>query len=399
VLALPLFIASSHLLVSAPAFALQAGQDSVVPRSTAEPHRKSDKGQSATRGGEGKGDEGKGEKESPDTEDMFGFTVGTDVIEKGHIEVSGEVVSSLGKRFGHYQADAFRSTFTFSPIEGVSIEPGVIGHHFSIRNVSGLQNRSFTGFEGLSAEIKLRVLKRDPSPFGLTLLAQPRMGFLEEDTGVRGRGQGLETRLLLDTALIPNTVYAGLNGIYEMDKFRPRGITLFGSDGTELEGPALPCGPTSDVNLEVNPEDHTHTTFEGGRLIDMRHVHTDGSDQGHNGADTGGGNDCATVGRRKSAERSSKLGISGALAFQAIPNVFLGGEVRYLRAYDGLTLQHFRGEAVFVGPTLNAKVTDHLAISAAFSTQVAGHAVGLPGQLDLDNFPRYQARLKIFYEF
>jgi hypothetical protein len=186
-------------------------------------------------GQRGPGDKSKGEDEGPDTEDMFGFTVGTDVIEPGRLEVSGEAVSRLGKRLGRYQADAFRSTVTFAPIEGLSIEPGVIGHHFSIRNVSGLDNRSFTGFGGVSAEIKWRILKRgDPSPFGLTLLAQPRMGLLDESSGERGRSQGLETRLLLDTALIPNTVYASLNVIYEMDKFRPRGVNLFSSKGEEL---------------------------------------------------------------------------------------------------------------------------------------------------------------------
>ena len=79
--------------------------------------------------------------------------------------------------------------------------------------------------------------------------------------------------------------------------------------------------------------------------------------------------------------------------------MFLGAEVRYFRAYEGLTLQHFRGEAVFVGPTLFAKLSEKLGITAAFSTQVAGHAVGVPGRLDLDNFSHYQARLKIFYEF
>lgn len=108
---------------------------------------------------------------------------------------------------------------------------------------------------------------------------------------------------------------------------------------------------------------------------------------------------CAAFARRKSAERSSSFGVSGALAFQALPNVFLGGEVRYLRAYEGLTLQHFRGEAVFVGPTFYAKLGERVAVTVAFSTQVAGHAVGVPGRLDLDNFSRHQARLRLVYDF
>src|SRR4051794_27036030 len=207
------------------------------------------------------------------------------------------------------------------------------------------------------------------------------MGFLEEDAGVRGRSQGLETRLLLDTALIPNQLYAGFNAIYEMDKFRPRGVRLFGSEGEELDFPLAPCVVRAPkVAAAPAPADP-----EAG------------------GAEAAGGEEsrepCTAFARRKSAEHTSRAGVSGALAFQAFPNVFLGAEVRYLRAYEGLALQHFRGEAVFVGPTLYAKLSDHFTISAAYSAQVSGHAVGVPGQLDLDNFSRHQARLVVIFEF
>src|SRR4051794_14009635 len=104
-------------------------------------------------------------------------------------------------------------------------------------------------------------------------------------------------------------------------------------------------------------------------------------------------------GERQPLHLSTARRHPGALAFQAFPNVFLGAEVRYLRAYEGLALQHFRGEAVFVGPTLYAKLSEHLAVSAACLAQVSGHTVGVPGRLDLDNFSRHQARLLIIYEF
>jgi hypothetical protein len=37
--------------------------------------------------------------------------------------------------------------------------------------------------------------------------------------------------------------------------------------------------------------------------------------------------------------------------------------------------------------------------AAAFSTQVAGHDLGDDSRLDLVNFTRYKARLKLEYEF
>jgi hypothetical protein len=248
--------------------------------------------------------------------------------------------------------------------------------------VPDLDDRSFTGFGGSSAQIKWQVLKRDPSPFGVALMAEPFFGFLDASTGERGRVQDLATRLLVDTALIPNTLYAAFNTIYELNKFRPRGVRLFSSEGEELEAPLRPCSarlPKGNGTPAEGEEDSSGMQATGSADEDRE--------------------PCAAFARRKSAERSSTLGFSGALAFQAIPNAFLGAEVRYLRAYEGLTLQHFRGEAVFVGPTLYAMLGDHLGIVGAFSTQVAGHAVGVPGRFDLDNFPHHQARLKIFYEF
>lgn len=46
-----------------------------------------------------------------------------------------------------------------------------------------------------------------------------------------------------------------------------------------------------------------------------------------------------------------------------------------------------RSTPVVVGPTLYAKLSENLSISAAFSTQIAGKSQAAPGRsLDLDNF-------------
>jgi len=47
-----------------------------------------------------------------------------------------------------------------------------------------------------------------------------------------------------------------------------------------------------------------------------------------------------------------------------------------LRHHDSLTFADFRGEALFDGPTLYAKLSKTAAISAAWNTQVRGHEVG-----------------------
>lgn len=99
------------------------------------------------------------------------------------------------------------------------------------------------------------------------------------------------------------------------------------------------------------------------------------------------------------AERESMLGISVAVAAQVRPGMFWGAEVRYLRRYDGLALDSFGGHAVYVGPTLYARLSEKMWVSAAWSFQVAGSAFGVPGALDLTNFDRQQAKLRFGLDF
>ncbi len=302
-------------------------------------------------------------QEGPETEDMFGFTKGTSITEKGKFEISSEAEGAFGKRFGRYRAGALGATFAFAPIDRFSFEFGVAGDAFSIRDVPGLDNRNGSGFAGFSTELKWQAIKRGPgSPVGLTFIAEPAMSFRDGDSGERGRGLGLGLRVALDAELIPSRLFGGLNLIYELEKFRPRGRALFNGEGEPLEGVASgPCLPDAD-------DDSLET--------------------------------CVGAARRMTTERSSIWGVSGALAYQVSQNVFLGGEVRYLRSYTGLGLNNFEGHAVFAGPTFYAKLSEKVSISAAFSTQVAGKSKATPGRtFDLDNFSRHQAKLKVSYEF
>jgi hypothetical protein len=98
-------------------------------------------------------------------------------------------------------------------------------------------------------------------------------------------------------------------------------------------------------------------------------------------------------------ERASQLGATAALAYRITPKVTVGGEVEYYRAYDGLAFQAFDGSAFYVGPTLHIQFNSKVMLAAAFSTQVAGQAVGESHNLDLTNFERYHTNLKLEFEF
>ena len=88
-----------------------------------------------------------------------------------------------------------------------------------------------------------------------------------------------------------------------------------------------------------------------------------------------------------------------ALAYRILPTVVVGAEAEYYRHYNALNLSAFEGDAFYVGPTLYVQLTRKSFIQAAWSAQVAGHAVGEPGGLNLDEFSRYKVKLKYAYEF
>jgi hypothetical protein len=94
-------------------------------------------------------------------------------------------------------------------------------------------------------------------------------------------------------------------------------------------------------------------------------------------------------------ERDSILGASTAITVQLRPGLYWGAEARYFRLYDGLAFGSFTGEALYAGPTLYAKLSGTWWLSAAWNVQVAGGRNGLSSSLDLTDFDRHQAKLRL----
>jgi hypothetical protein len=99
-------------------------------------------------------------------------------------------------------------------------------------------------------------------------------------------------------------------------------------------------------------------------------------------------------------EKESLAGVSAALSYRIIPSVFVGAEAWYLRHYDGSFFNAFTGDAIFVGPTLYAKLGPKTFMTAAWNAQVSGHDVEVPGsRLNFGEFTRSRAKLKLAVEF
>ena len=81
------------------------------------------------------------------------------------------------------------------------------------------------------------------------------------------------------------------------------------------------------------------------------------------------------------------------------PGVFVGAEARNLRRYDGLGLDGFAGQALYIGPTFYATFGESYFISAAWNVQVWGAVAGSAGGLDLGNFERHLLKLRAGVRF
>jgi len=257
---------------------------------------------------------------------LFGFTDGADIGNEGEKALEYESTGSFTKRGGRYSAIEHELEFEHVVTQNFAYEVSVHGLSHSISGVEDLDDRHGSQFSGLSAKLRYLILGRGPgSPFGLTVSAEPEWSRIDGTDGGKTRSYATEFKIVADTELVPNRLYAALNLIYEPEVAKPSGESMW--------------------------------------------------------------------------ERSSTAGVSLGLAYRITPQFALGVGAEYDRAYDGIGLRTFAGNALFVGPTLQINLGPKMLLAAAFSGQVAGHAVDDPRALDLTNFEKYRANLKLEFEF
>jgi hypothetical protein len=95
----------------------------------------------------------------------------------------------------------------------------------------------------------------------------------------------------------------------------------------------------------------------------------------------------------------SDLAIGAGLSYQVIPTVLFGIETRFLQAFEGTGLDRRKGEALFVGPTFSIVLAKNVGLSGTWNFQVAGKDINDARSLDLTNFERHQALLRLTAHF
>ena len=281
------------------------------------------------------------------TENMFGFTLGSDTDEAGAKALALENAARFGKRIGSYRALGQKLEFGYGVTDDLNVALAFLGDYHRVRGVPELDDvRGRYGFAGIGGEVRWRLLRRETAPVGLTVHIEPSISRFDETSGQTGRKLGSENRLIIDRELVPGTLFSAVNLIYDLERFRE---------------------------------------YRSGEV-----------------------------------ERGSNAGAAAALSFQIAPKVLVGGEVRYLRAYDGLALNRYTGDALLIGPTFFARLPHNTWVSASWNVQVTGReridraglvaavsagdfetAAGIarPRRLNLGQFQRHALRLKLGIEF
>lgn len=172
--------------------------------------------------GNGSG-EGDGFPEVPG-DDIFGFTSTTDTGDKGEKGFANELNGFRGKRIGNYQVLSNKMEFSYTPAEDWWVAAsgfianhrinGVAGDH-SIHGAATIPDINRTQFEGFSAEVQYRVIKRSASnPFALAVAIEPAYAFIDLGTGQKSEGYGAAFKVLADAVIVKDFLFWGANIVW-----------------------------------------------------------------------------------------------------------------------------------------------------------------------------------------
>jgi hypothetical protein len=180
-----------------------------------------------------------------DTENLFGFVVGTDIGKVGEIEIETETAGAFGKRSGSFAALSNRLSVEYNPSRNVRIEIGALVDRHDISGVPDLDDVHRASFQGLSLEMRYRLLDRQQSGIGLSLLAEPHWLRIDDTTGQRVAQYGSGFAVLVDKELVADRIVAAFNLLYEPDVVQSR--------LTGMWSPEAVAGAGSGLMVQLQP--------------------------------------------------------------------------------------------------------------------------------------------------
>jgi hypothetical protein len=181
-----------------------------------------------------------------DTEHLFGFTIGTDIGEVGEKELESNTLSRLGKRAGSYSALSQALSLEYTAKQNLRLEVTAAGAYHDIVGVPGLDDRRRGAFDGLSFDMRYRILDRAHAPFGLMIDAEPRWGRVDETSGEPVDRYGIDLALVADKELVPNRIVAAFNLLFLPETARSRVTGIWSRQAT--------IGVATALMAEIGPD-------------------------------------------------------------------------------------------------------------------------------------------------
>ncbi|WP_439409212.1 hypothetical protein ACNJX9_13630 [Bradyrhizobium sp. DASA03076] len=166
-------------------------------------------------------------EEGFDTEHIFGFMIGSDVGNQGEREFQTQTTGRFGKGAGTYRALEHEVELEIVPLPNFRVEVGGTVTLHDITGVPDIDDRRQFNFQGLSLDLRYRLLGRENAPFGMTIAAETHGDRIDEVSGAKGRMYGTNFTLAFDRELIPNFVIGALNLIYQPEwaRFEVSGLS------------------------------------------------------------------------------------------------------------------------------------------------------------------------------
>jgi len=153
--------------------------------------------------------------EGIDTEHIFAFMIGADVGDVGDRELQSQTTGRFAKNDGRYRAFEQEVELEFVPAKNFRIE---LGGGFSAHDIAGVpdfEDRRQLALQGVSLDLRYKVMDRQSSPFGLTFAAVGHADRIDETTAAVVRNYGTELTVAFDRELIPDFVITALNFSYQ----------------------------------------------------------------------------------------------------------------------------------------------------------------------------------------
>jgi hypothetical protein len=163
-----------------------------------------------------------------DTENIFGFTEGSDIGKAGEAVAQLDGRGGFGLPGGSYSAWTNFYQFKFSVTDNFRVMPYLTTAYHYISGFEDIESLNSTVFQGGGIEFRYRAFDRERAPFGLTVFFDPHGNRADLIDGQRVRQLGVAFGAIVDKEIVKDRIFAAFNAIYEPEwtKIRATGESV-----------------------------------------------------------------------------------------------------------------------------------------------------------------------------